>query len=292
MTITAERRQDYGRHFEGVVHQVHVTLAGSPTPRAQAICHEWALSCARTGLWSRSSSREPCSRKLPESTAGKRLSRHALRHSAGSIWLTEHGRPITTVSAMMGHSAFENRGDVEVCTNSPSVSFTSPRSRSPKASHRATQCGSRRRSNERRDGQDHRGAATDSWRDARSDSCEHQSKRFGDATVAAASNAARASDWNTTAHRRREQGRIDTLLATSSSVARRATAARARRSRRRSARRRRRPTRRSRPEPRRVLPCWLFSRQDGAQVGNRPRVRERRDQFRVDVVRAAGVPDK
>ena len=46
MTITAERRQDYGRHFEGVVHQVHVTLAGSPTPRVQAICHEWALSCA------------------------------------------------------------------------------------------------------------------------------------------------------------------------------------------------------------------------------------------------------
>ena len=34
----------------------------------------------------------------------KRLSWHALRHSAGSIWLTEHGQPITTVSAMMGHS--------------------------------------------------------------------------------------------------------------------------------------------------------------------------------------------
>ena len=46
MTITAERRQDYGRHFEGVVHQVYVTLAGSPTPRVQAICREWALSCA------------------------------------------------------------------------------------------------------------------------------------------------------------------------------------------------------------------------------------------------------
>ena len=34
----------------------------------------------------------------------KRLSWHARRHSAGSIWLTEHGQPITTVSAMMGHS--------------------------------------------------------------------------------------------------------------------------------------------------------------------------------------------
>ena len=46
MTITAERRQDYGRGFEGVVHQVHVTLSGSPTPRVQAICREWALTCA------------------------------------------------------------------------------------------------------------------------------------------------------------------------------------------------------------------------------------------------------
>ena len=34
----------------------------------------------------------------------KRLSWHALRHSAGSIWLTEHGNPITTVSEKMGHS--------------------------------------------------------------------------------------------------------------------------------------------------------------------------------------------
>ena len=30
MTITAERHQDYGRDFEGVIHQVRVTLAGSP----------------------------------------------------------------------------------------------------------------------------------------------------------------------------------------------------------------------------------------------------------------------
>lgn len=34
----------------------------------------------------------------------KRLSWHALRHSAGSIWLTAYGLAITTVSAMMGHS--------------------------------------------------------------------------------------------------------------------------------------------------------------------------------------------
>ena len=46
MTITAARRQDYGRGFEGVVHQVHVTLAGSPAVWVEAICREWALSCA------------------------------------------------------------------------------------------------------------------------------------------------------------------------------------------------------------------------------------------------------
>jgi hypothetical protein len=46
MTITAARRQDYGRGFEGVVHQVHITLAGSPTPSVEVICREWALSCA------------------------------------------------------------------------------------------------------------------------------------------------------------------------------------------------------------------------------------------------------
>lgn len=46
MTITAERRQDYAPGFESVVHQVHVTLAGSPTPSVEAICREWALNCA------------------------------------------------------------------------------------------------------------------------------------------------------------------------------------------------------------------------------------------------------
>ena len=46
MTITAERRQEYGRAFEGVVHQVRVTLTDSPTEWVEAICAEWALSCA------------------------------------------------------------------------------------------------------------------------------------------------------------------------------------------------------------------------------------------------------
>ena len=45
MTITAVRRQDYGQGFEGVVHQVHITLDGSPTPWVQ-ICGEWASNCA------------------------------------------------------------------------------------------------------------------------------------------------------------------------------------------------------------------------------------------------------
>ena len=47
MTLTAERRQDYGPCFEGVVHQVHVTLADSPTTRlVETICRQWALGCA------------------------------------------------------------------------------------------------------------------------------------------------------------------------------------------------------------------------------------------------------
>ena len=47
MTITAERRQDYAPGFEGVVHQVHVTLVDSPITRlVETICHEWAMSCA------------------------------------------------------------------------------------------------------------------------------------------------------------------------------------------------------------------------------------------------------
>ena len=45
MTITAVRRQDYGQGFEGVVHQVHITLDGSPTPWVQ-ICGKWAMNCA------------------------------------------------------------------------------------------------------------------------------------------------------------------------------------------------------------------------------------------------------
>ncbi len=47
MTITAERRQDYAPGFEAVIHQVHVTLAGSPpTALMETICRQWALSCA------------------------------------------------------------------------------------------------------------------------------------------------------------------------------------------------------------------------------------------------------
>jgi hypothetical protein len=47
MTITAERRQDYAPGFEGVVHQVRVTLADFRTTRlVETICREWAVSCA------------------------------------------------------------------------------------------------------------------------------------------------------------------------------------------------------------------------------------------------------
>lgn len=46
MTITAERRQDYGEAFEGVIHQVRVTLADSPPEWVEAMCRAWALTCA------------------------------------------------------------------------------------------------------------------------------------------------------------------------------------------------------------------------------------------------------
>lgn len=49
MTITAARRQDYGRRVETVSHQVRVSLGGSATPSTswvQAACGEWAMSCA------------------------------------------------------------------------------------------------------------------------------------------------------------------------------------------------------------------------------------------------------
>ena len=46
MTITAERRQDYGQDFEGVTHQVRVMLGDSPTEWVEAICRAWALDCA------------------------------------------------------------------------------------------------------------------------------------------------------------------------------------------------------------------------------------------------------
>ena len=46
MSITAERRQDYARDFEGIVHQVRVAVGDSPTEWVEAICRAWALSCA------------------------------------------------------------------------------------------------------------------------------------------------------------------------------------------------------------------------------------------------------
>ena len=46
MSITAERRQDYARDFEGIVHQVRVVVDDSPTEWVEAICRAWALSCA------------------------------------------------------------------------------------------------------------------------------------------------------------------------------------------------------------------------------------------------------
>ena len=46
MTITAERRQAYGQGFEGVVHQVRVTVPGAPGEWVEAICAAWAASCA------------------------------------------------------------------------------------------------------------------------------------------------------------------------------------------------------------------------------------------------------
>jgi len=48
MTIIAERQQDYAPGFEGVIHQVRVTLADSPpTGLMETICRQWAVSCAR-----------------------------------------------------------------------------------------------------------------------------------------------------------------------------------------------------------------------------------------------------
>lgn len=49
MTITAARRQDYGRRAETVLHQVQVSLpqsATSPASWVEAVCGEWVMSCA------------------------------------------------------------------------------------------------------------------------------------------------------------------------------------------------------------------------------------------------------
>ena len=49
MTITAARRQDYGPHAATVSHQVQVSLSSAsrpPTSWVEAVCAEWAMSCA------------------------------------------------------------------------------------------------------------------------------------------------------------------------------------------------------------------------------------------------------
>ena len=49
MTITAERRQDYGPQAETVSHQVRVSLVDSTAARApwiESVCHAWAVACA------------------------------------------------------------------------------------------------------------------------------------------------------------------------------------------------------------------------------------------------------
>ena len=58
-----------------------------------------------------------------------RLSWHSLRHSAGSVWLTEYGLPVTTVRAMMGHA---NPSFTLACTR---VTRETPRRWSPMCSH-------------------------------------------------------------------------------------------------------------------------------------------------------------
>ena len=48
MTITAERRQDYAPGFDGVVHQVRVTLAESRATRlTETVCRQWAFELRR-----------------------------------------------------------------------------------------------------------------------------------------------------------------------------------------------------------------------------------------------------
>ena len=46
MTITACRRQDYGRAIEAVLHQVYVESLGMPVADLENLCAEWALDCA------------------------------------------------------------------------------------------------------------------------------------------------------------------------------------------------------------------------------------------------------
>ena len=46
MTITAARRQDFGRGIEAVSHQVHVDVRGAAVAAVEEVCSEWAVACA------------------------------------------------------------------------------------------------------------------------------------------------------------------------------------------------------------------------------------------------------
>ena len=71
--------------FTGREHYVLVTATGGPVQQRNAQrALEKSKAAAGLGLLE------------------GRLSWHSLRHSAGSIWLTEYALPVTTVSAMMG----------------------------------------------------------------------------------------------------------------------------------------------------------------------------------------------
>ena len=46
ITITAERRQDYGQGIETVTHQVVVRTAGGHPVEVEVLCRAWVLRCA------------------------------------------------------------------------------------------------------------------------------------------------------------------------------------------------------------------------------------------------------
>jgi hypothetical protein len=46
ITIVAARRQDYGRGFETVTHQVHVHATGVQSASPEVVCRSWVADCA------------------------------------------------------------------------------------------------------------------------------------------------------------------------------------------------------------------------------------------------------